>query len=105
MHPVQLSEWKETIQDGVAGVFERGSADRGNEEFERERDQLTAIIGDLTVTLEFMAKNRSACEKGTRRAGGKNPPKLSARTQCGLLEVLRSSPDYRLWARSRKIWS
>jgi transposase/putative transposase len=71
VHPVQVSDWKKTIQEGVAGVFERGGADRGEEEFERERDQLKAIIGDLTVKLEFMAKNSSACEKGTRRAGGK----------------------------------
>jgi hypothetical protein len=47
----------------VAGVFERGRADRGEKEFERERDQLKAIIGELTVKLEFMAKYRSACEK------------------------------------------
>jgi len=56
VHPVQVSDWKKTIQEGVAGVFERGGADRGEEEFERERDQLKAIIGDLTVKLEFMAK-------------------------------------------------
>jgi len=67
IHPAQVSDWKKTIQEGVAGVFERGGSDR--EEFERERDQLKTILGDLTVKLEFMAKNRSACEKGTRRAG------------------------------------
>ena len=39
------SDWKKTIQEGVAGVFERGGADRGEGEFERERDQLKAIIG------------------------------------------------------------
>jgi hypothetical protein len=56
VHPVQVSDWKKTIQEGVAGVFERGSSDRGKEEFEREREQLKAIIGDLTDKLEFMAK-------------------------------------------------
>ena len=56
VHPVQVSDWKKTIQEVVAGVFERGGADRGEEEFEREREQLKAIIGDLTVKLEFMAK-------------------------------------------------
>jgi transposase-like protein len=97
VHPVQVSDWKKAIQEGVAGVFERGGADRGEEDFERERDQLKAIIGDLTVKLEFMAKspNSSAYEKGTRRAGGKNHPKLSVRAQCELLEVPRSSLDYR----------
>ena len=56
VHPVQVSDWKKTIQEGVAGVFERGGEGRGEEECERERDQLKAIIGDLTVKLEFMAK-------------------------------------------------
>jgi hypothetical protein len=56
VHPVQVSDWKKTIQEGVAGVFERSSSDRGKEEFEREREQLKAIIGDLTDKLEFMAK-------------------------------------------------
>ena len=43
MDPVQVSDWKKTIQEEVAGVFERASAGRGEEEFERERDQLKAI--------------------------------------------------------------
>ena len=29
VHPVQVSDWKKTIQEGVAGVFERGGSDRG----------------------------------------------------------------------------
>jgi transposase len=57
LHPVQFSDWKKTIQQGVAGVFERGGAGRVEEGFNRTRDQLKAIIGDLTVKLEFMAKN------------------------------------------------
>jgi transposase-like protein len=28
LHPVQVSDWKKTIQEGVAEVFERGSAGR-----------------------------------------------------------------------------
>ena len=56
VHPVQVSDWKKTTQEGVAGVFERVGSDRGEMEFEREREKLKAIIGDLTVKLEFMAK-------------------------------------------------
>ena len=29
VHPVQVSDWKKTIPEGVAGVFERGGSDRG----------------------------------------------------------------------------
>ena len=56
VHPVQVSDWKKMIQEGVAGVFERGGGNRPGEDFDRERDQLKAIIGDLTVKLEFMTK-------------------------------------------------
>ncbi len=56
VHPVQVSEWKKTMQEGVSGVFDRGGKSATEADFEREREQLKAIIGDLTVKLEFMAK-------------------------------------------------
>ena len=56
VHPVQVSDWKKTMQEGVGGVFERGGSGASEEDFEREREQLKAIIGDLTVKLEFMTK-------------------------------------------------
>jgi len=56
VHPGQVADWKKTMQEGVAGVFERGGGDSSEEDFEREREHLKAIIGDLTVKLEFMTK-------------------------------------------------
>ena len=56
VHPVQVSDWKKTMQEGVAMVFERGSADSDAKDFEREREHLNAIIGDLTVKLDFVTK-------------------------------------------------
>ena len=58
VHPVQVSDWKKTMQGGLAGVFERngGGGGTSEEEFEREREHLKAIIGDLTVKLEFVTK-------------------------------------------------
>lgn len=56
VHPVQVSDWKKIIQEGVSGVFERGAAGAGVDNFEREREQLHAKIGDLTVKLDFMTK-------------------------------------------------
>jgi hypothetical protein len=44
------------VQDCLSGVFERGGEGRQEQDFDRERDQLKAIIGDLTVKLEFMTK-------------------------------------------------
>ncbi len=56
VHPGQVAEWKKTMQEGLCGVFEPGRQGNGGQEFEREREQLKAIIGDLTVKLEFMTK-------------------------------------------------
>ena len=56
VHPVQVSDWKKAIQEGVSSVFERSGQEGTPREFEREREQLKAIIGDLTVKLEFMTK-------------------------------------------------
>jgi transposase-like protein len=57
LHPVQVSDWNKTIQEGVAGVFERGGADKGGwRSLSGSGDQLKAIIGDLTVKLEFLTK-------------------------------------------------
>ncbi len=56
VHPGQVADWKKTMTEGVSGVFERGATGTAEEDFERERNQLKAIIGDLTVKLEFMTK-------------------------------------------------
>ena len=57
VHPAQqVADWKKTMLEGVAGVFERGSAAAGPEDFERERDQLNAKIGELTIKLDFVTK-------------------------------------------------
>ena len=56
VHPGQVTDWKKTMQEGASGVFERGSASEGSEDFERERDQLNAKIGELTIKLDFVTK-------------------------------------------------
>ena len=56
VHPGQVSEWKKTMQEGVATVFKRGATDSEGKDFEKERQNLKAIIGDLTVKLDFVTK-------------------------------------------------
>lgn len=56
VHPVQVSDWKRTMLEGVAGVFERGGEGAGVEDFEREREQLNAKIGELTIKVDFLTK-------------------------------------------------
>jgi len=56
VHPGQVTDWKKTMLEGVVGVFERGSVGTGPDDFERERDQLNAKIGELTIKLDFVTK-------------------------------------------------
>jgi transposase len=58
VHPVQVSDWKKTALERLSNVFERGAGAEGGheEEFERERSELHAKIGELTVKLDFLRK-------------------------------------------------
>jgi len=56
VHPVQVSEWKKTMADGAATVFGPGTGKTEAEEFERERAQLHAKIGQQAVELDWLTK-------------------------------------------------
>lgn len=56
VHPVQVSDWKKTLQTRVPNVFEPGAAGANEEEFQREREQLHSKIGELTVKVDFLQK-------------------------------------------------
>ena len=56
VHPVQVSEWKKTMTEGATGVFGAGRGKTEEEDFERQRDQLHAKIGQLTVEVDFLRK-------------------------------------------------
>lgn len=56
IHPVQVSDWKKTVQERLASVFERGAGETTGGDFEQEREALHAKIGELTVKLDFVTK-------------------------------------------------
>lgn len=57
VHPVQVSDWKKIMLEGAAGVFGGGAVGTGGgEDFERERGQLHAKIGQLTIEKDFLEK-------------------------------------------------
>ncbi len=56
VHPVQVSEWKKTMAEGAAEVFGPGAGKTEAEEFERERAQLHAKIGQQAVELDWLTK-------------------------------------------------
>jgi len=56
IHPVQVSEWKKAMADGAPSLFGPGSGKAGSEDFEGERTQLHAKIGQLAVELDWLTK-------------------------------------------------
>jgi transposase-like protein len=56
IHPMQVTEWKKTMTAGASGVFGPGRAKAETEDFERQRDELHAKIGQLTVEVDFLRK-------------------------------------------------
>ena len=56
IHPVQVSEWKKAMADGAPSLFGPGSGKAGAEDFEGERTQLHAKIGQLSVELDWLTK-------------------------------------------------
>jgi len=57
IHPVQVSDWKRAVLERASNVFEPGAgSSQSDEEFDRERAELHAKIGELTVKLDFLRK-------------------------------------------------
>lgn len=56
IHPVQVSEWKKTMAEGAASVFGSAAGKAEAEDFERERVQLHAKIGQQAVELDWLTK-------------------------------------------------
>ena len=56
IHPGQVADWKRTLAEGLAGVFQKGAPARAEEGFEQERTALQSKIGELTIQVDFLAK-------------------------------------------------
>ena len=56
IHPVQVSEWKKLMTEGAASVFGSGAGKTEAEDFDRERAQLHAKIGQQAVELDWLTK-------------------------------------------------
>lgn len=55
LHPTQVTEWKKTLTENIASVFEGGKR-RKKEDFDKEREKLHSKIGQLTVEVDFLEK-------------------------------------------------
>lgn len=55
LQPSQVSEWKRILSENIPQVFDKGN--NGIEkEFEKEKEELLKIIGELKVHNEFYKK-------------------------------------------------
>ncbi|MEG3978963.1 transposase [Microcoleus sp. herbarium8] len=56
IHPVQVSDWKKVMTAGATGIFGPAREKSSTDDFERQRDDLHAKIGQLTVEVDFLRK-------------------------------------------------
>jgi transposase-like protein len=56
VHPVQISQWKKQLQDGLESLFENGSASRRPDP-EKLQIELYEQIGRLQMELAWVKKN------------------------------------------------
>ncbi len=56
IHPVQVSDWKKAMTDGAPSIFSPGSGKAGTGDFEKERTQLHAKIGEQAIELDWLTK-------------------------------------------------
>ena len=56
IHPVQVSEWKKKMAEGASSVFGSGAGKAEAEDFEPERTQFHAKIGQQAVELDWLTK-------------------------------------------------
>jgi transposase-like protein len=56
IHPVQVSDWKKTMTEGLTDIFGSGRKKSGLEDFDREKSDLHAKIGQQAVEIDFLIK-------------------------------------------------
>ncbi len=57
IHPVQVSQWKQQLEERLPAAFERDSKkDREAERKERRSQQLERKVGQLLIEKEFLEK-------------------------------------------------
>lgn len=56
VHPVQVSAWKKLMSDKAALVFDGPHTATAGGDFEKERQELHAKIGQLIIEKDFLVK-------------------------------------------------
>jgi putative transposase len=90
VHPVQISQWKKQLLDGVESLF-RDGRNRDRDESEALQAELYQQIGRLNMELEWLRKKLPAVADLKRPLVEPEHPLLSIRRQCELLGLSRST--------------
>jgi len=56
VHPVQVSDWKTRLSNGLADIFKTNQGKTKDEQFEKEKEKLHSKIGELTVQVDYLRK-------------------------------------------------
>jgi len=56
IHPVQVSDWKKAMIERMPEIFSSGRKKSPEEQYEREKAQLHAKIGQQAVEIDFLTK-------------------------------------------------
>ncbi|MDH2328308.1 IS3 family transposase [Cereibacter sp. SYSU M97828] len=91
VHPTMIHQWKKSLLDGAADIFERGNRKPAEVDEETVRS-LHAKIGELAVANDFLSRKLKAVDRQMRRGMiERDHPALSIGAQCRLLSISRSS--------------
>ena len=93
VHPVQISQWKKQLQEGVAGIFSKSPTKRAGEA-ESLKAKLYEEIGRLKIELDWLKKKSDLYGKEWLGVIEPGHCQISIRRQCKLLGVCRSSFYY-----------
>lgn len=76
IHPTQLHKWKAEALDHLPSLFTRGASEteKMRKQYEKEKDQLTQQIGQLSVELNWLKKKSDELDQ-RRRAKRDDGPK------------------------------
>ena len=56
VHPTQISQWKHHLTSHLSEVFEQSANQSGPEDWDRERHELYAKIGQQSIEIDWLAK-------------------------------------------------
>ncbi|MBV8317230.1 MAG: IS3 family transposase, partial [Planctomycetaceae bacterium] len=94
VHPVQISQWKRQLLEGIEVIFQNGSQRQQRDE-EALKAELYQQIGQLKMELEWVKKKAESGSLEARRSLiEEDHPHLSIRHQCELLDMSRASYYY-----------